>query len=83
MLALFIQGTAKHIDINIHCHGCVIDSIINPVIFMTGFGASNDMTSIIFTLKLHSLCSPFWLCNASNHFSWEFFCFFSNLLILC
>lgn len=80
-LLLKMQKTTKHIFINIQCHGGVIDSIINQVIFVASIGTSNTMTSIISPLKLHSLYSPLWLSNTLNHFSWEVF--FSNLLLLC
>lgn len=67
------KKTTKHIFINIQCHGGVIDSIINQVIFVASIGTSNTMTSIISPLKLHSLYSPLWLSNTLNHFSWEVF----------
>lgn len=67
--------TTKHIFINIQCHGGVIDSIINQVIFVASKGTSNSMTSIISPLKLRSLYSPLRLSNTLNHFSWEVFFF--------
>lgn len=67
--------TTKHIFINIQCHGGVIDSIINQVIFVASIGTSNSMTSIISPLKLRSLYSPLRLSNTLNHFSWEVFFF--------
>lgn len=67
--------------INIQCHGGVIDSIINQVIFMASTGTSNAMTSIISLLKLHSLYSPLRFSNTLNHFSWEVFFFF--LFLTC
>lgn len=68
-----MQKTTKHIFIKMQCHGRVIDSIINQVIFVASIGTSNTMTSIISPLKLHSLYSPLWLSNTLNHFSWEVF----------